>query len=43
MKELGTLFIVIGVVTGVILIAYWKMSRKARPKKSKGWSEPQIK
>ncbi|MCW8826104.1 MAG: hypothetical protein OQK78_06735 [Gammaproteobacteria bacterium] len=42
MRELETLFIVIGVVTVVILIAYWKMGRKARPKKSRGWTEPKV-
>jgi len=43
MRELETLFIVLAVVTGGIIFAYWKMARKARPKKSKGWTEPKVK
>ncbi len=43
MRELGTLFMVIGAVTGMILLLYWRMGRKAKPKKTKGWREPDIK
>jgi hypothetical protein len=43
MRELETLFSVVGIVTLLILLLYWRMARKARPKKSKGWSEPHTK
>ncbi|MDH3354795.1 MAG: hypothetical protein OEL79_06230 [Chromatiales bacterium] len=43
MRELETLFMFVGGVTLLILVAYWLMGRKARPKKRGGWTEPPIK
>ena len=43
MKELESLFLFVGGATLLILIAYKLMARKAKPKKSKGWSEPKVK
>lgn len=43
MKELESLFLLVGGATLLILIAYKFMGRKAKPKKSKGWTEPHIK